>query len=449
MAKRNRYRDILNDRGNFYSGWLPRDNGYTWMNNEAYAQWKRELEYLRRHPKQADPEALLALMTRIFGSWEQERRDFLNEFNGLLEVYEEALQLLKDNEEEFVRLNNLINALHQRINEAVIRQNELQERLDGIERRKANDRNIAIRYRNDAVEILNRLAETVYFEKYAPGELDALRYLIREIDKGNLTDGAVQGLAVECIAKACALERMVERKRSEFEILHMMAMQQMTELRRRYDNWGNETYFDEAKQHKMDVDYWSRGAWNRAYSHMKVLEASLTGADKVIGYRIENLQADIESITHLNQVGEEIIERALALSYQSEMAKAMGELIASIMCEIFMFRTVFMGYNNDDERESFVVQMYSHTYEMKIQFILTPLNEKEIGCIYHASTGKYIREEYLDEILKHINAELRFNDVLVVEQDKKEDSHWVPDIEFVPKGRKCVISQSFVSQSSN
>ena len=74
------------------------------------------------------------------------------------------------------------------------------------------------------------------------------------------------------------------------------------------------------------------------------------------------------------------------------------------------------------------------------------MSEKSVGCIYHASTDKYIREEYLEEIMKHIVSELQYNDVTMLESPNKEESHWVPELTFVPKGNKCTLEQSLFNQ---
>lgn len=444
--KRNRYLDILNDPDNFYAGWLPRDNQSVWVNKEVYAEINDRLRYLTDHPELASPDRLLALVNDIIGTWNSERRAYRKEFNALIEAYSEAVRLLNEQDAEFVRLNGVINALHERINEAVRRQNELQANLDELRREKVNDANLAIRYRNEAVQLLNSFIETVYFEKYASGELEGLRHTIEELDSRKIADSAKQGLALICITNARTLQKKVERKKADFEILYIAAMHQAEELKRCFESWGNDTYFDEARQNKVDMDYWSRGEWSRAYSHMTQLYDRVRTSDTAVGYSIEDLKSDIENMVELKKAGEEIVRHALGLSYQSEMAQAMGQIIASIMSEMFHFRAEFMGYNNDDERESYVVQMYSHTYEIKIQFVITPMSEKSVGCIYHASTDKYIREEYLDEIIKHIVSELQYNDVTMLESPNKEDSHWVPELAFVPKGHKCTLEQSLFNQ---
>lgn len=439
--KKNRYLDMLNDPDNFYAGWLPRDNQSVWINNEVYAEITGRLRYLTDHPELASPDRLLALVDEIISTWNSERRAFRSEFNALLEAYGEAVRLLNEQNAEFDRLNGVINDLHERINEAVRRQNELQARLDEIRQEKAMDAALAMRYRNEAVEILNGFTETVYFEKYASGELEGLRHTIEELDSREIADAAKQGLALICITNARTLQKKVERKKADFEILYIAAMHQAEELKRCFDSWGNDTYFDEEKQNKMDMDYWSRGEWSGVYDHMMQLYERVRTSDTAVGYSIEDLKSDIENMIELQKAGEEVVRHAMGLSYQSEMAQAMGQIIASIMSEMFYFRAEFMGYNNDDDRESYVVQMYSHTYDIKIQFVITPMSEKSVGCIYHASTGKYIREEFLEEIMKHIVSELRYNDVTMLESPGQDDTHWVPELTFVPKGKKCTLEQ--------
>lgn len=444
MARTPKRHDRDYYRRHLYGQWDPHQYSTVWLENDVYRQLLRDIEYYRAHPQNADPRSVLQLLSNIMAAWRDERQQFTNVMNDMIAHYKEAVNVIRGDEQEIERLQGVINTLQRQINDAIRRQNELQRQIDEIHRQKQQDHNLAIKYRNDAVKEFNSVAHDIYFQKYASDELNAINHQIEQMDRLQLADAAIQGLAVECLTRLYATRQKVERMKAEFAMLHTVVSQQAQELMEQYEKWRDDMYFDENEpqpQRHIDMNFWSRGLFAEAFQEVQNLRHNLQQAPTAPGYMIDQLERDMQTIVNLRRDGEAIVDDVMKMSLQSELVEAMGHLSTLVLCEDFYFKLVFWGYNDDDERDAYVVQLENHASGMKMQLVFTPVNQTQSVCLYQVSFLKYNDPLKADHFVNALLAELTNNGIVVSRSGKTGSQNIVEDIAFNTPGSTYHLPQ--------
>lgn len=438
MARRPKIHDKKYFRRRLYGGWMPENHSNVWLENGAYNELLNELEYLRRHPQNVDPSAILALLDRMMSTWKDERNEFKRIMQDMINHYKEALDVIELEEEEINRLQDIIDDLQTQLDHMVQVQNDLQRQIDEINEQREKDRRSAIEYRNEAVAAYNEIANDVYYHKYAPNELMAIQHLIQQMDKMELADAAIQGLSVECLTKIYVMKRQVERMKSEFAMLHTIVMRQARELQEQYECWRDNLFFDPEKEKHVDVNFWSMGLFAEAFQNVKDLVHNLELAPEALGYMIENLRDDMKTIAVFRKEGETIVEEVLNKGRQSEMVEAMGRLSALIMAEDFLFRLVFQGYNEDDERDAYVVQLANDALGAKMQLVFSPYSAIDIACNYRLCFSQYFDESIVRQMANAIFRQFENNGIRINGGGAAVGlQNVVDDLQFNQQGTTC------------
>lgn len=438
MARRPTIHDKNYFRRHLYAGWMPENHSTVWLENGANNELLNELEYLRRHPQNVDPSAILDLLDRMMSSWKEERKEFKRIMQDMINHYQEALDVIELEEDEINRLQGVIDDLQMQLDDMVRVQNNLQHQIDEINEQREQDRRSAIEYRNEAVEAYNEIANDVYYHKYAPSELMALGHLIQQMDEMGLADAAIQGLSVECLTKIYVMKQQVERMKSEFAMLHTIVIRQAKELQEQFECWRDDLFFDPEKDKHVDVNFWSRGLFAEAFQNVENLIHNLELAPEASGYMIENLREDMKMIAAFREEGQTIVEEVLNKGRQSELVEAMGHLSTLVMAEDFLFRLVFQGFNEDDERDSFVVQMANEAMGAKIQFVFTPYSATDIACNYRLCFSKYFDELIIRQMANAIFGQFENNGIRIGGGSAAVGSqNLVDDIPFNQQGTTC------------
>lgn len=399
-------------RARIYGHWNPDEYSSIWLENGAYRQLQRELEYYRTHPQNADPDAMLRLVDRIMQNWRQERGQWKVQMQELIEQMKVAVKIIKENEREAQRMQGLIDRLQQQVNETVERQNELQEHIDSLERDKQNDARLAQQYRNEAVQAYNEVVNDPYFQKYAFEELQAIGHFIHDMDNRPLADAAIQGLAIECIAKIYATRQKVDRMKTEFDVVHTLVSNRAQEVLEQYERWRDEVYFDpESRQKHVDMDFWSHGRFGQQMQNVQGIVHNLGIAPTQPGYMIAQLRTDLENLDTLMQQGEDVFAEVMNVSNLSELVEAMGLLASLILCEDYYYRLVSWGFNDDDERGAYVIQTENHSDHTRMQFVFSPIDQTHSVCFYQTCFEEYEDERIADKLVRDILMQLQENGI--------------------------------------
>lgn len=433
MAKKKNQSKYLNPN-RYWGNWDPREHSVVWEDNDANAERLAELAYYRKHPAKANLDNLLRLLDNFVQQQQEERRLFRAEWKKLIKEYNEAINEINQQNEVITQLNEAIFKLNNQIEEVYNQQKIIQDKLDQIQTDKRRNKELASRYRNEAVEAFNLIANDVYYLKFAGDEISAIQYIISRMDKGELDDGAIQGLAIDALGKLYAIQKMVVRKVADYELTYAITRSKATTIKTQFLKWRDKSFFDIKETSPVDMDYWSRGYFPELLQNVENICHNIEIAPQSADIKTEDLKQMQSELEKLEKLGADTVAIVYSASANSEKAEALAAKTAIILAEDFYFRTVYMGFNNGDERSSYVLQLENHASGIRLQFVFTPLNSTQIGCNYTISFQGYQDEDRVKTILKSLWTELTPNNIRNSVDDLNDSI--VEHIEFTPQGEE-------------
>ena len=193
------------------------------------------------------------------------------------------------------------------------------------------------------------------------------------------------------------------------------------------------------------MDYWSRGYFSELIQNVENICHNIETAPQSADIKTDELKQMQIEIDQLEKLGADSVSIAYSASANSEKAEPLAAKTAIILAEEFFFRTVYMGFNNGDERSSYVLQLENHTSGIRLQFVFTPLSSTQIGCNYTISFQGYQDEDRVKTILNSLWAELAPNNIRTSVENLRESI--VENIEFTPQGENIHLYE--INQTSN
>lgn len=444
MAKKRIQSKYLNPN-RYYGNWNPLEHSVVWEDNDAFAERRAELAYYRKHPAKANLDILLRLLDDFVQQKEEERRSFRIEWNKLIKDYNDAISEINQQNEVITQLNEFIIDLNSQIEKAYNQQKIIQSKIEQIQNEKQRNKELASRYRNEVVEAFNLVANDINYLKYAEDEISAIHYIISRMDKDNLDDGAIQGLAIETLGKLYAIQKMVARKVADYELTYAITRSKATALKAQFLKWRDKLFFDIEQTCPVDMDYWSRGYFSELMQNVENICHNIEIAPQSADIKTDELKQMQIEIDQLEKLGVDSVSIAYSASANSEKAEALSAKTAIILAEDFYFRTVYMGFNNGDERSSYVLQLENHASGIRLQFVFTPLSPTQIGCNYTISFQGYQDEDRVKTILSSLWAELAPNNIRTSVENLRDNI--VENIEFTPQGENIHLYE--INQMSN
>lgn len=444
MAKKRIQSKYLNPN-RYWGNWDPREHSVVWEDNDAFAERRAELAYYRKHPAKANLDILLRLLDNFVQQQEEERRSFRTEWNKLIKDYNEAISEINQQNAVITQLNEFILELNSQIEQAYNQQKIIQSKIDQIQNEKQRNRELASIYRNEVVEAFNLVANDIYYLKFAGDEISTIQYIISRMDNENLDDGAVQGLAIEALGKLYAIQKRVARKVADYELTYAITRSKATTLRTQFLKWRDNLFFDTEETCPVDMDFWSRGYFSELMQNVENICHNIEIAPQSADIKIEDLKQLQIELDQLEKLGADSVSIAYSASANSEKAEALSAKTAIILAEDFYFRTVYMGFNNGDERSSYVLQLENHASGIRLQFVFSPLSPTQIGCNYKISFQGYQDENRVNTILNALWAELAPNNIRASVENLRDSI--VEKIEFTPQGEDIHLYE--INQTSN
>lgn len=444
MAKKRIQSKYLNPN-RYWGNWDPREHSVVWEDNDAFAERRAELAYYRKHPAKANLDILLRLLDNFVQQQEEERRSFRTEWNKLIKDYNEAISEINQQNAVITQLNEFILELNSQIEQAYNQQKIIQSKIDQIQNEKQRNRELASIYRNEVVEAFNLVANDIYYLKFAGEEISTIQYIISRMDNENLDDGAVQGLAIEALGKLYAIQKRVARKVADYELTYAITRSKATTLRTQFLKWRDNLFFDTEETCPVDMDFWSRGYFSELMQNVENICHNIEIAPQSADIKIEDLKQLQIELDQLEKLGADSVSIAYSASANSEKAEALSAKTAIILAEDFYFRTVYMGFNNGDERSSYVLQLENHASGIRLQFVFSPLSPTQIGCNYKISFQGYQDENRVNTILNALWAELAPNNIRASVENLRDSI--VEKIEFTPQGEDIHLYE--INQTSN
>ena len=438
MKKRNSTPNYL-DPSRFWNNRDPTKSEYVWEDNASRAQRLAELEYWEKNPAKANLETVLRLFGEFISKQEEERKSFRSEWTKLVRSFHEAVQTIDQQSKQISFLNNVIADLNLQIESAYNQQKQIQERLIKIEDEQISNRKLAVQYQNEAVSAFNLIVNDVVYRRFAGDEIAALEYELERMGKNKLEEGAIQGLAVDILSRVYAIHKKVARKKTEYDLTYAIAKAKASNVRAQFINWRDEMYFDADKKNHVDMGFWTRGVFPELMDNVEIISHNLEIAHKNPDIKVDDLKRMILDLDQLEKNGEETVKTAFSVSSQSEKAEALARRTAIILADDFFFRTVYLGFNDDDERSAYVLQLENHASGIRMQFIFTPLNSTQIGCDYSVSFSGYQDEYRVRDIIESLISELSFNSIHTNHHEIKNNI--IDRISFIPLGQVIHLSE--------
>ena len=415
-----------------YGNWNPHSHSLVWLENGAYAELERQLSYYREHPTNVRPDELLQFLTSVMKEWRKDTNRFKGIMEETLTQYGRMLDTMKSREKEYKRLKGLLHDLNKKVKEQEQRQKQIERRLTLIEneRFKANER--ALELRNEAIEAFNGIVNDPFCQKYAMPEIEAIDQQLKTMDTGKLTSEAIQAVAVNALNRIYVVTMLVERQKLEFSTAQLLAETEATLIINQFVHWRDDVYFDDGRQHKADMDFWSFQHFGEVMKAVESLCQRIRGGEQLPGYMITNLENDIRQMKDLNCCN------------ISEQCQQLGLLTAIILYEEFHFQLVTNGYDEDDLRHGYVIEMENHAMGCKLRFVFSPVSQTQsVGC-YQMSFIDYIDQQLLSSFEQVLLSELQNNGIAVSKHCEMGKNTWgtvVENIEFTPHGKPISLPE--------
>ncbi len=444
MGRRRKLTEEEYYRQYLYGGWDPHSFDYVWLENGAYDQLERELAYYRRHPANVKPDELLRFLARVMQEWQQDKRMFKDRMDEVLRQYGEMLEAMRDREQVYQQLKRVLADLNEKLQRQERTQEQLDRRLQTIEEEKTKNQRLAVELRNEAVQAFNGIINDPYFQKYAMPELDSMNRQLSQIDDRRLADEARQAIAVDVLSRVYTTTKMVERKKMEYSAAQLLAMTEAALVIDQFEHWRDEIYFDEEKQHKADLDYWSFQRFSELMNAAQTCYSHIRDGELVAGYFVDELEKDLELLKELQGEGEETVASVFNNCNMSEQCEQLGLITAAILYEDFHFELKTNGYDDDDMRHGYAIEMENHAMNCKMRFVFCPVSQTQsVGC-YQMCFDDYIDEVLLNSFEQVLEDELRQNGIQIHAHHgngKERRSNIVDTMEFTPHGHPISLPE--------
>lgn len=444
MGRRTNISEEENYRNFLYCGWDPYSHDSVWLENGAYENLQRELDYYRKHPQNVKPDELLRFFASVMEQWRNDKNRFRSAMEDILSQYEAMLEAMRDREQEYQRLKVMLQEIQKKLQEQERTQQEIERKLTEIENERVRNEQNAVNLRNEAMEAFNGIVNDPYFQKYVMPELEAIHQEIIQIDNRRLAPEAKQAVAINALNRVFAVRAQVERQKLEFAAAQLLAITEATLIMDQFAHWRDNVYFDEEKQHKADMDFWSFQHFGEVMAAAETLCHRIRQGELAAGYMVSNLTDDLEQIKQLQKEGEHTVANVFNCCSTSEQCEQLGLLTAVVLYEDFHFELMANGYDDNDLRHGYVIEMENHAMGCKIRFLFSPVSQTQsVGC-YQISFQDYVDEMLLSSFESKLLNELKENGIPVSqhrEQDKDTWGNVVEELVFTPRGEKIRLPE--------
>ena len=427
-----------------YGNWDPHSHNFVWLENGACTELEGQLAYYREHPTNVNPDELLHFLSSVMEEWRKDKNKFKAIMEETLEQYDRLLDAMKSREKEDQRLKGLLIDLNEKIRQQEQRQEQIERRLSLIENERFEAEARALELKNEAINAFNGIVNDPFCQKYAMPDIEAINQQLLAMDRGQLAPEAMQAVAVNALNRIYVVTMLVERQKLEFSAAQLLADTEASLIVSQFVHWRDDVYFDDNRKHKADMDYWSFQHFGDVMSAVKVLCQRIQDGELVAGYMVSDLENDIKKLKDLEKEGERTVASVFNSCNISEQCQQLGLLTAVILYEDFHFQLVANGYDADDLRHGYVIEMENHAMGCKLRFIFSPVSQTQsVGC-YQMCFNDYIDQQLLSSFEHVLLRELQNNGIPVSKHTELGRETWgniVDNIDFTPCGKPIILPE--------
>lgn len=252
------------------------------------------------------------------------------------------------------------------------------------------------------------IAQSMPYQKFQPQGMRQILSHIQGITQ--LPAESQMSIAHTAIKDLLILEEQIEAARLRYEATHLQIIQAIDTLLNDIRENQRNLYMegDEGRDSQpIDIDFWTEGQYSALESMLVNLRANLTDSFQEPAFTQEALEEVGNIVEEMEKQQEALVHEAVAKANSSGMRASIAEKIAEILHDSHCYEVVDYGYEQQDQRKSFLAKLHSTDNDSDIVVLIYPESANEQQLILKTKTNGYISEKDLYTRASEINNELK------------------------------------------
>ena len=375
-----------------------------WMGDAEYAQMMNRIRQLKRQST-GEARKMAEEYERMIAQLIEDNKKIKRVLDHTTRSFDQALRDEREMiREEGRRLDSHVKELETEIQEANQAIDRVHETLREAVRDQHHQAELAKQLLAEAISSFNELNNDPYCIKFRHSSVKRICFLFTQMEQ-ELDPGAVQGLAISILGDIQKIRTEVDHVKREFETEYALALKDILRLESKIKQYRESFFFDSEKQHQVDLDFWTGQALVELERGFADVRDRVEGNMLTEGYDVDEVKYDRQALNVISNTVDKIAEEAYRRGMASEAAQAAGEIAMQVLAEQFRFRRVNCGFDNDDPRGVYSVQMENPSDGRKIELFFKASKE-EVFFTYRISLSSYMDQDLMNDFLRHFSEEL-------------------------------------------
>lgn len=375
-----------------------------WMGDAEYAQMMNRIRQLKRQSS-GEARKMAEEYERMIAQLIEDNKKIKRVLEQTTRSFDQALRDERETiREESSRLDSHVKELETEIQEANQAIDRVNETLREVIRDQRHQAELARQLLSEAISAFNELNSDPYCIKFRHSSVKQICFLFTQMEQ-ELDPGAVQGLAISIQGDIKTIQAEVDQAKRVFETEYGLALKDIIRLESKIKQYRESFFFDSEKQHPVDLDFWTGQALVELERGFADVRDRIEGNMLTEGYDVDDVKYDRQALNGISDTIDKIAEEAYRRGMASEAAEAAGEIAMQVLAEQFRFRRVNCGFDNDDPRGIYSVQMENPSDGRKIELFFKASKE-EVFFTYRISLSSYMDQDLMTDFLRHFSEEL-------------------------------------------
>lgn len=285
--------------------------------------------------------------------------------------------------------------------------NQMKSQLNTLMSRQVQNQQSANQLIND-LKCEFAIARSMPYQKFQPQGMRQIMSHIQGIEQ--LPPESQMSIAHTAIKDLLLLEEQIEAGRLYYEATHLQIIQTIdTLLNDIHINQRNLFLEGEEGQGStpVDIDFWTEGQYSALESMLVNLRANLIDNFSEPSFTQSTLEEVGTIVESIEKQQEAFVKEAIEKANSSAMRAAIAEKIAEVLHDSHCYEIVDYGYEQQDQRKSFLVKLHSSDNDSDIVVLIYPESASKQQLILKTKTNGYISERDLYTRASEINQELK------------------------------------------
>lgn len=375
-----------------------------WMGDEEYRAMMNRISELKRQSV-ASRDVVNMFENQIRRLIEDNKRMKQYIRNTERSIEQERKRIIQETERQYLRYSNQINHLEESLKQANEDLDRIQDQIAQENKLRLQHKELAHKYYAEAVDEFNAICNDPYFIKFKTPELDRIRHQFSTMEKDDIADDTISGLAIQILGDIEMLKIQVAREKGKFEVEYLKALDCLNKLEAVIKTFRNELFFDDERQNKVDLDFWTGGRFEKLEQSVEHMHCHLERDRMADNYLIPEIKEDLATLNRLDKTTDQLVEEAYKLSDMSEMVEWMAELACQTLAQNFWYVVVNRGFENDDPRGIYVVQARNYDNDSLLELFFSR-HEDVISYTYRINIGTYTDGRLMKAFLRDFSTQI-------------------------------------------